>query len=72
MAGGESPPKKRPPHINDFDKKIFSTVQEMKESYGMYEPDRFFELLELMQRVSEGSMSCRFAARKFLTENDKD
>jgi hypothetical protein len=34
------------------------------------EPDRFFELLKIMQKVQVGEMSCRAGARKFLSQND--
>jgi len=51
------------------ERKISLSLAELNESYGKHEPDGFFELLEIMQRVQEGSMSCRFGAKKFLAEN---
>jgi hypothetical protein len=34
------------------------------------EPDGFFELVKIMQKVQAGEMSCRAGARRFLSDND--
>jgi hypothetical protein len=38
---------------------------------AILEPDGFFELVKIMQKVQAGEMSCRAGARRFLSDNDQ-